>query len=302
MLDIAMHTSSRNASWIDVILTCNLYFSQVMNANGTGTESSVLHGINWVVKQVKQQRENGTKPRAVINMSLGSRYPSMIQYNALQDAVEEGITVVVSAGNDGLLARHAYPAGFNNTIAVGASDSADIFAYFSNWGQEVDIIAPGVSILAACSTYSPLCAGVEPEHCVAYYTGTSQAAPHVTGMVAKHLSSLRDIELDLATPPAILNMLINTASINFIVFRARVKLESTPNRLLYRGCGGAATTTPSLLSTTTTSTPIIATSSTTTSPTTTTSTTASVTPVFKGAQSVVSLHLFLIYIYQCLRF
>lgn len=137
----------------------SLYGVKVLSASGSGSYSDIIDGIQWCVKNEIQ----------VINMSLGGRYSIASFHEAIQKAKEAGITIVCAAGNDGGAVN--YPAKYEETIAVSASNSSDNVAYFSSRGAEIDFIAPGVSVY---STYK--------DGKYATLSGTSMASPHVAGL------------------------------------------------------------------------------------------------------------------------
>ncbi|MEM1126262.1 MAG: S8 family serine peptidase [Bacteroidota bacterium] len=116
----------------------------------------------------------------VVNFSLGADIGTTA-YNALDEAVvsaiDNGIVVVVAAGNEGTDASTITPAHVEEAITVGAYDPSDRFAGFSNYGRHVDILAPGVDILS-----------VKPGEGLNVLSGTSMAAAHVSGAVAAFLA------------------------------------------------------------------------------------------------------------------
>jgi subtilisin family serine protease len=139
---------------------CTLYDVKVLDDAGSGAYSWISEGIIWAA-------DNGAK---VINMSLGGRTGSSTVRSAIDYAWGKGVVVVAAAGNDGTSA-HAYPAAYNNVLAVGATDNRDSKASFSNYGSSwVDVAAPGVGIL---STTVDGAYGTK--------SGTSMATPHVAG-------------------------------------------------------------------------------------------------------------------------
>ncbi len=139
---------------------------KVMNDSGEGTDADVAAGIRWAV-------ENGAH---VIVMSLGVEMLSLPLQSAVNYASERGVTMVAAAGNSGTSVL-SYPAAFPNVIAVGATDDADLRASFSNYGSDLDIMAPGVQV------YSTQGGGSYQ-----YLSGTSAAAPHVASVAALMIS------------------------------------------------------------------------------------------------------------------
>lgn len=113
---------------------------KVLGANGSGSNSGVISGIQWVA--------NNAPARSVLSMSLGGGYSSATN-SAVRSAYSAGVTVVVAAGNDNANAANYSPASETTAITVGAIDSSDRRASFSNFGSVVDIFAPGVNILSS---------------------------------------------------------------------------------------------------------------------------------------------------------
>ena len=135
---------------------------RVLDRYGDGYYSDVAAGIVYAA-------DNGAR---VINLSFGGEQPSQLLQDAVDYAHQRGVLVVAAAGNDG--GGVLYPAACNHAMAVAATDRNDRHASFSNQGPEVDIAAPGESIL---STWHML---------NGYFTkgGTSMATPHVSGAAA----------------------------------------------------------------------------------------------------------------------
>ncbi|XP_041379811.1 LOW QUALITY PROTEIN: sexual differentiation process putative subtilase-type proteinase isp6-like [Gigantopelta aegis] len=113
---------------------------RVLDEYGSGYVSGVVSGINWVVEQHYKKGR-----RSVANLSLGGGYSYSLN-TAVDSAVSNGVHMVVAAGNEMTDACYRSPASAQYCITVAASDSDDDFAYFSNYGTCVDIIAPGVYI------------------------------------------------------------------------------------------------------------------------------------------------------------
>ena len=151
------------------------YTSTIMNVKvlgdyGSGTYSGVASGIIWAV-------DNGAE---VINMSLGGSSPSSTLEDAVNYAWNNGVVVVASAGNSASTTP-SYPACYNNCIAVAATDADDAMAYFSNYGNWVDVAAPGLAI------YSTL-----KDNGYGYKSGTSMASPYVAGLAALVFTTVSD--------------------------------------------------------------------------------------------------------------
>jgi subtilisin family serine protease len=162
----------------------SLYAVKALNKNGSGYLSDIIEGLQWSIDNHMQ----------VINMSLGSSSDNLSFHQAVQAVYQAGITQVAAAGNDGAYNTVNYPAKYPEVIAVSAIDGNGQLAYFSSYGPEITIAAPGVNI------YSTYKGG-------AYKTlnGTSMAAPHVTGTVALKLAQ------GIYTPDQIKIILQNTA-------------------------------------------------------------------------------------------
>ena len=186
---------------------------KVLDQNLVGTTTAVIRAINLVIADHVQH--GGP---AVINMSLGAGRSEAVN-GAATFAVQMGISVVAAAGNDAVDACGLSPASAPGVLAVGASDRLDRAATFSNYGPCVDLFAPGVDILS--TWLSP--GGTSS---AALSSGTSIAAPHVTGAVARYLSLN-----PTASPAAVTAAILGEATAGAITFAKVAK--KTPNRLLY---------------------------------------------------------------------
>ncbi len=132
----------------------------------------------------------------IVNMSFGGPGYSSYTYELMRRAGESNVLFICAAGNSGRdndVPDTAYPASYNldNIISVAAHDNNGFLAYFSNYGEvSVDISAPGVDIV---STYP----GMLPEGSYMNMSGTSMAAPHVTGVAAMLKSIAPDASYEL---------------------------------------------------------------------------------------------------------
>ncbi len=163
---------------------------KVLDNSGAGSYSAIANGIYYAVK-------NGAN---VINLSLGGDLPNSTLESAIDYANQKGVVVVMAAGNNGY-PFVSYPAGYANKsgIAVGAVDKNNNIANFSNrpgLSQLSYVTAPGVDV------YSSV-----PGNQYASYSGTSMAAPYVTGVVALMLSANHNL-----TPDQVRQILTSTAA------------------------------------------------------------------------------------------
>lgn len=142
---------------------------KIFNGGGATTET-VLEGYQWAVNNITAE---GREAKSVISMSLGGS-KSDAENRAVEAAFDQGILTVVAAGNDNLDAADFSPASAPNAVTVGAADISNTRAYFSNFGDVVDIFAPGVDILSAWI-------GGDSE--TNTISGTSMATPHISGLV-----------------------------------------------------------------------------------------------------------------------
>ncbi|NWL86847.1 peptidase S8 [Paenibacillus sp. 79R4] len=135
---------------------------KALDKSGAGTTYSVAQGIIWAT-------DNGAK---VINMSLGNYADAKFLHEAVKYAFDHDVVLVAATGNDNT-ERPGYPAAYPEVLSVSATDYNLKKASFSNYGDYVDVMAPGESI---ASTY--------PDNQYAALSGTSMACPHVTALAA----------------------------------------------------------------------------------------------------------------------
>lgn len=186
---------------------------KVLGSDGSGSNSGVISGINWAANDAKNKGRIG---KAVANMSLGGSYSSATN-SAVRSATSAGLFMAVAAGNDGVDASNTSPASESSACTVGATDINDTFAYFSNYGSYVDVLAPGVNIL---STWN--------DGKTNTISGTSMATPHITGLGA-YLLGLEGSQ----TPAALCNRIKTLSGKNYI---SSVP-SGTVNYIAYNGNG-----------------------------------------------------------------
>ncbi|MBI5389581.1 S8 family serine peptidase, partial [Candidatus Woesearchaeota archaeon] len=172
---------------------CSIMPLKVLDALGSGYDSDIADAIIYAA-------DHGAD---VINLSLGGPFPSLTLKNALAYAYGKGVTIVAAAGNDGATGNLPnYPAAYDDyVIAVGATGYNETVTSFSNRGSYVDLAAPGDKILQ--QTFD---APNYNDWDYWYYSGTSMATPHVSGVAALLIASGK-----ATTPDEVRNILQSTA-------------------------------------------------------------------------------------------
>jgi len=182
---------------------------KVLDKKGSGFLSNVIGGIDWVTKN--------SNVVAVANMSLGGSGtnddPTDPLHEAIRNSVAAGITYVVAAGNEGKDAKNTIPACYDEVITISAIVDTDgqggglgeatvygndgTFASFSNFGEDIDLAAPGVYILSTWKNneYNTI-------------SGTSMSAPHAAGSAALYIRS----QSGVPSPEAVRDALINAGT------------------------------------------------------------------------------------------
>ncbi|MFF2482002.1 S8 family peptidase [Paenibacillus sp. NPDC058071] len=133
---------------------------KVLDSSGAGSTYSVAQGLIWAT-------DNGAK---VINMSLGNYAQADFLHDAIKYAYDHDVVLIAASGNDNT-ERPGFPAAYPEVFAVAATDANKKKASFSNYGDYIDVAAPGDSI---ASTY--------PGGQYAALSGTSMASPHVAAL------------------------------------------------------------------------------------------------------------------------
>ncbi|MDX1589011.1 MAG: S8 family peptidase [Oleiphilaceae bacterium] len=179
---------------------------RVMDCFGAGSNADVIAGVDWVAA-------NHQAP-AVANLSLGGG-PSQALDTAVVNAVNQGVTFVVAAGNSDRDACSGSPSRIPEVLTVGSTTLEDERSSFSNHGPCVDIFAPGSDIAGAW---------LNSEDETRTLSGTSMAAPHVAGAAAMILGEFPDLD-----PPAVMSLLLENATRNVLTELP----PGSPSRLLH---------------------------------------------------------------------
>ena len=153
---------------------------KVLDATGSGSTVFISSGIPYAV----------SKGAKIINMSLGGEDLSLAERFAVDDAYSKGVIIVAASGNGGSDGIGdplvAFPAALDDVIAVGASGKDNKIAEFSNYGSEIDVVAPGIDIWSTV-TMTNLGSPIDflwDSSGYASSDGTSMATPFVSGVVA----------------------------------------------------------------------------------------------------------------------
>jgi serine protease AprX len=190
---VAGSGAKSNGKYVGVAPEANLYIAKVLRADGGGSMSGVMSGIEWAVLDQQVQ---------IINLSLGGT-GSCDGTDALSTLCDEavtqaGVVMCVAAGNTGPGTRTVGPPGCARfVITVGASSDTDQIASFSSRGPtsdgriKPDIAYPGVGIVAAQAEGTSLGGVVEPGYIS--LDGTSMATPHASGVAALMLQANPDL-------------------------------------------------------------------------------------------------------------
>ena len=148
----------------------SLHGVRVLSCSGSGYTSWIVQGMNWCLEHASK---NGIS-NGIVSMSLGGgNSPAM--KNAVNNLANNGMIVVVAAGNENTDACTKSPANAPLAITVGSTTRTDRRSGFSNYGDCVDIFAPGSDIKSAW---------IGDTQTTLTISGTSMATPHVSGVIA----------------------------------------------------------------------------------------------------------------------
>merc|ERR1719330_881465 len=189
---------------------------KVLSDGGSGSWSWSYGALDWLAT-------SPTRP-AVASMSLGGSGTQQAMADAVDAAVNSGVTVVVAGGNSNSDSCRFSPAFVPSAITVGSTTKSDARSSFSNYGSCTDIWAPGSCVLSAGHTC---------DSCSATFSGTSMACPHVSGGAALVLEANPSMKSS-----AVLQELLGNAVMNAL----SGLMAGDTNALLYVGEGGAPPT------------------------------------------------------------
>ncbi len=148
---------------------------KVLSAEGSGTSADIADAIRFAAD----------KGANIINMSLGSAYPSDVIHEACKYARKKGVTIVCAAGNS-FREGVGYPAAFPECIAVSSVGPSGKLSKFSSWGKQVAIAAPGGDMIDSKDPKDGILQNTVYSGQDDYFAfqGTSMASPHVAGAAA----------------------------------------------------------------------------------------------------------------------
>jgi serine protease len=175
---------------------------KVLSARGSGSMAAIAQAIRFAA-------DHGAK---VINMSLGGPFAVGAIGSAVKYAHAKGVTVVAAAGNDGR-GKVGYPARYPGVIAVAATQFDESTTFYSNWGPQVDIAAPGGNVRVDQNgdgkpdgvLQNTIVPGNISKTDYLWFMGTSMASPHVAGVAALIVGA------GVTKPDAVEEILLDTA-------------------------------------------------------------------------------------------
>jgi major intracellular serine protease len=216
--------AKNGAGVIGVAPKAKILVLKVLSGQGYGDMKWVTEGVRYAAKW---RGPKGERVR-VISMSLGGRDGSPELHNAVKEAIAKEILVVCAAGNDGdgddETDEYAYPGAYPEVVQVGSVNLQEEISEFSNTNCKIDLVAPGEAIL---STY------LNNEFAV--LSGTSMAAPHVSGAAALLIEQgEKEFERSLSEPEIYALLIKRTISLNYsrrFQGNGMIKLNSDSARL-----------------------------------------------------------------------
>lgn len=172
-----------------------IIYGRVLKSNGSGSAINIINGVDYAIRCKVD----------ILSLSFGARFIHDALYEKIKEAYNKGIVIVSSAGNDKVEDSINYPAKWEEVISVGAVDDKDVVADFCSKGYKIDVYAPGVSILSTHLNNSYGC-----------FSGTSFAAPFVSGIIALGISLRRKNNKKDLSPAQIRKVLNGYALSSFV--------------------------------------------------------------------------------------
>eukprot|EP00929_Paragymnodinium_shiwhaense_P014647 TRINITY_DN122579_c0_g1_i1.p1 TRINITY_DN122579_c0_g1~~TRINITY_DN122579_c0_g1_i1.p1 ORF type:complete len:886 (-),score=240.11 TRINITY_DN122579_c0_g1_i1:123-2780(-) len=181
--------------------------AKVLNDDKSGGISRFLKAMDYIIKDFAMR---GKRNATVLSMSVGGKGSSPTLAESIEKAVQAGLVVVVSAGNDAEDSCTWTPASIRSAITVGATNMKDELALYSNYGRCIDILAPGTDILSASH---------EADDKSFTSSGTSMACPHVAGAAALALTFSPELmaQRDSSTQENVRKALLESAVKNSVL-------------------------------------------------------------------------------------
>ncbi len=198
-----------------------LHAVRVLDCTGKGTTSQLIAGMDWLLS-------HHVHP-AVVNMSLDGPVSKLVN-DAVNALINHGIVVVTAAGNESEDACNHSPASVPNALTVGATTATDQRANYSNYGSCLDLFAPGSSVTSAW---------IGSTTATKILSGTSMAAPHVTGVAAIYLQSHGS-----ASVATVSKVILDASTKNLITNPG----TNSPNKLVYSLVSGGEPSIPIVVS------------------------------------------------------
>jgi serine protease len=175
---------------------------KVLSARGSGSVGGITQAIRWAA-------DHGA---SVINMSLGGPMKMGAMASAVKYARDKGVVVIAAAGNDGR-GRVGYPAAYPGVVAVASTQFDETTTFYSNWGKEIDVAAPGGNTRVDQNgdgkpdgvLQHTIVPGNTSQTDYLWFMGTSMASPHTAGVAALIMGA------GVKKPDAVEEILLGTA-------------------------------------------------------------------------------------------
>ena len=187
----------------------------MLSGRGSGSTSGVISGVDWAARDASSKNCR----TCVASMSLGGPYSRTLN-RAVDASVKSGLHFVTASGNEHQDACDVSPASAEGSITVSSTNSRDEMSYFSNYGQCVDIFAPGEQITSAW---------IGSKDAKNTISGTSMSTPHVTAVILSILSRGDNYRM---TSADIRDYLTSVATKD-VVTGIPMMGDDTPNLLLF---------------------------------------------------------------------